>query len=117
MVKKCPIDYTLSMISGKWKTLILKELSHEPIRYGALGKCIPDISPKVLIQHLRELEEDGLVQRTVYAELPARVEYALTEKGRSIFSVLAELRRWGLVFDQAQVETRCISCEKCLIFA
>jgi len=117
MVKKCPIDYTLSMINGKWKTLILKELSHEPIRYGALEKCIQNISPKVLVQHLRELEKDGLVQRTIFPVIPPHVEYALTDKGRSMFTVLAELRRWGLAFDLAQVETRCISCEKCLIFA
>ncbi|MDR1271919.1 MAG: helix-turn-helix transcriptional regulator, partial [Clostridiales Family XIII bacterium] len=74
--KRCPIEYTLSLISGKWKILILKELSQGALRYGVIGKRIPEISPKVLISHLREMEEDGLIVREVFPEVPPRVEYS-----------------------------------------
>lgn len=112
MSKKCPIEYTMSLINGKWKILILKELSHGPLRYGAVGKCIPNVSPKVLIHQLREMEEDGLVARTVFPEVPPRVEYSLSEKGISILSIFLELRRWGLEADETD-KVECVLCEKC----
>lgn len=113
MNKKCPIEFTLSLISGKWKILILKELSQEPLRYGAIGKRIPQISAKVLIAHLREMEDDGLIVREVFPEVPPRVEYSLSEKGASIFTVFIELRRWGLgINDNEKVE--CAMCKKCV---
>jgi DNA-binding HxlR family transcriptional regulator len=112
MDKKCPIEYTLSLISGKWKIIILKELSQEPVRYGALGKIIPGISPKVLSQHLREMESDGLIVREVFPEVPPRVEYSLSEMGKSISSILIELRQWGLEMDVKGI-TECTFCKKC----
>jgi DNA-binding HxlR family transcriptional regulator len=111
--KKCPIEYTLSLISGKWKILILKELSQGPLRYGVIGKCIPEISPKVLISHLREMEDDGLIVREVFPEVPPRVEYSLSERGLSIGSILRELRRWGLELNEDE-KVECAMCEKCL---
>ena len=112
MNKKCPIEYTMSLINGKWKILILKELSHGPLRYGAVGKCIPDVSAKVLIHQLREMEEDGLVVRTIFPEVPPRVEYSLSEKGIGIMSIFMELRRWGLEANETD-KVECILCEKC----
>lgn len=96
MEKKCPIEFTISLINGKWKVIILKELSQGPVRYGELTRCIPQVSPKVLIQQLRELEADGLVIRTIFPEVPPRVEYSLSEKGISILSIFLALRSWGL---------------------
>lgn len=107
--KKCPVEYTLAQISGKWRIMILKELSQGPVRYGKLGRSLPGISAKVLIHHLREMEEDGLVVRTVYPEVPPRVEYALSKAGVSVFSMLSTLRDWGLAADQSG----CVACKKC----
>ena len=78
---RCPIETTVSLINGKWKLLILKELSQGPVRYGQLGAQIPAVSAKVLTQQLREMEEDGLIVRTVFAEVPPRVEYSLADMG------------------------------------
>lgn len=110
---KCPIETTLSLISGKWKLLILKELSQGAVRYGKLGAAIPAVSAKVLTQQLRELEEDGLIVRTVYAEVPPRVEYSLSDMGTSIFSVFKELRRWGLE-DDGLARGECSFCGQCI---
>lgn len=111
--KKCPVEYTLSQISGKWRIMILKELSQGPVRYGAIGRSIRGISPKILIQHLREMEEDGLVVRTIYPEVPPRVEYSLSRAGVSVFSMLSTLRDWGLAADSTGC-VECKSCEKCI---
>lgn len=111
--KQCPVEYTLSQISGKWRIMILKELSQGPVRYGAIGRSIPGISAKILIQHLREMEDDGLVVRTIYPEVPPRVEYSLSKAGVSVFSMLATLRDWGLASDTNGC-VACKSCEKCV---
>jgi DNA-binding HxlR family transcriptional regulator len=110
---KCPIETTLSLINGKWKLLILKELSQGAVRYGKLGAAIPAVSAKVLTQQLRELEEDGLIVRTVYAEVPPRVEYSLSDMGTSIFSVFKELRRWALE-DDGLARGECSFCGQCI---
>ena len=110
---KCPIETTLSLINGKWKLLILKELSQGAVRYGKLGAAIPAVSAKVLTQQLRELDEDGLIVRTVYAEVPPRVEYSLSDMGASIFSVFKELRRWGLEGD-GLARGECSFCGQCI---
>jgi DNA-binding HxlR family transcriptional regulator len=112
MSERCPIEYTLSLINGKWKLLILMELSRGPVRYGALERGIPSISAKVLTQQLREMEADGLVVRIVFPEIPPRVEYSLDEMGISIFNVFAEMRRWGLE-EGARPGVRCAMCENC----
>lgn len=111
--KTCPVEYTLAQISGKWRIMILKELSQGPVRYGAIGRAIRGISAKILIQHLRGMEEDGLVVRTVYAEVPPRVEYSLSRAGLSVFSMLSTLRDWGLAADKSGC-VACRNCEKCV---
>lgn len=91
----CPVDAVVDVIGGKWKLRILWRLSQRTHRYGALRRAIPDISEKMLYQQLRQLEADGLVQRTAYPEVPPRVEYALTTRGRSLIPVLNEVAAWG----------------------
>jgi len=113
MNKKCPIEYTLSLINGKWKILILKALSQDPLRYGAIRTHVPEISSKVLIQHLREMENDGLIVREVFPEVPPRVEYSLSEKGLSIFTVFTKLRQWGLEMNDSE-KVECSMCKKCI---
>lgn len=92
---QCPISSTLAFIGGRWKTVILYYLGAGDRRFGELGARIPPISRKVLTQQLRELEEDGLIARTEYAEMPPRVEYSLTELGKSLSPLLKEMSVWG----------------------
>ncbi len=96
----CYVETTLLLISGKWKVLILRDLINETKRFGELKKSIHSISQKVLTQQLREMEEDGLVERTVYAEVPPRVEYSLTEDGMSLKPVLNSMLAWGNQYKQ-----------------
>jgi len=91
----CPLVGALNVIGGKWKPMILHMLSSGIQRAGALKKNIPPVSQKVLTQQLRELEADGVVRRTIYAEMPPRVEYALTERGVTLIPILNALYRWG----------------------
>ncbi|ABR34406.1 winged helix-turn-helix transcriptional regulator [Clostridium beijerinckii] len=91
----CSVETTLLLIGGKWKVLILRDLINGTKRFGELKKSINSISQKVLTQQLREMEEDGLVERTVYAEVPPRVEYSLTEDGMSLKPVLNSMLTWG----------------------
>lgn len=91
----CAVDYAFQRIGGKHKGRILYHLQHEVLRYGQLRKAITGIVPKMLVQVLRELEQDGLVARTVYLEVPPRVEYALTATGRELLPFIDLLRVWG----------------------
>lgn len=92
----CGIDAALDVVSGKWKGLILWELdAHRVRRFSELRRGLPGVSEKMLTQHLREMEEDGLVHRTVYAEVPPRVEYSLTEHGHTLNQALRPLGVWG----------------------
>ena len=91
----CPVEETLRMIGGKYKALILWQLLSRTLRFSELHRLIPQATPKMLTQQLRELEADGLLTRAVFAEVPPRVEYTLTEKGRSIRSVLYGMFDWG----------------------
>ena len=91
----CPIEATLSLISDKWKILILRDLLTGTKRFGELKKSIGSISQKVLTSNLRAMEDDGLVVRQVYAEVPPRVEYTLTERGESLRPVIDAMRIWG----------------------
>ena len=91
----CPVEVTLRMIGGKYKALILWHLLAHTLRFSELHRLIPQATPKMLTQQLRELEADGLLTRAVFAEVPPRVEYTLTEKGRSIRSVLYDMFDWG----------------------
>jgi DNA-binding HxlR family transcriptional regulator len=92
----CGIDAAMDVVSGKWKSLILWELdNYGTRRFGELRRGLVGVSEKMLIQHLREMEEDGLVYREVYREVPPKVEYSLTEHGRSLNDALRPLGAWG----------------------
>lgn len=92
----CPVEVTLDMIGGRWKPLILWHLKEEGVlRHGQLRRLIPSITQKMLTQQLRQLEGDGLVERTQYPEVPPRVEYALTVHGRELHDMLNHFCWWG----------------------
>jgi DNA-binding HxlR family transcriptional regulator len=91
----CPVETTLLLIGEKWKVLILRDLIDGTKRFGELKKSIGSISQKVLTQQLRTMEEDGLLERKVYAEVPPRVEYTLTEAGLSLKPILDSMWDWG----------------------
>ena len=91
----CPVETTLMLISDKWKVLILRDLLTGTKRFGELKKSIGNVSQKVLTAQLRDMEEKGLITRTVYAEVPPRVEYSLTELGQSLKPILDAMQAWG----------------------
>ena len=91
----CPVETTLTLISDKWKVLIIRDLLPGTKRVGELKKSIGSVSQKVLTSQLRQMEESGLLTRTVYPEVPPRVEYTLTELGQSLRPVLDALWNWG----------------------
>ena len=92
----CPIETTLLLIGDKWKVLILRDLSGGTRRFGQLRKSIGTISQKVLTQQLRAMEQDRLIERRVFAEVPPKVEYSLTERGCSLRPILDAMAVWGL---------------------
>jgi DNA-binding HxlR family transcriptional regulator len=96
----CPVATTVGLIGNKWKLLILRELLPGAKRFGELRKGIPDISQKVLTQNLRSMEEDGIVTREVYAEVPPRVEYQLSELGNSLRPIMSVMEVWGLNYQK-----------------
>ena len=91
----CPVETTLMLIGDKWKVLILRDLMPGTRRFGELKKSIGNVSQKVLTAQLRDMEEMGLVNRQVYAEVPPRVEYSLTNLGESLKPILDAMRTWG----------------------
>ena len=92
----CPVETTLMLIGDKWKVLILRDLMDGTKRFGELKKSIGTVSQKVLTAQLRDMEEKGLLTRKVYAEVPPRVEYTLTETGYSLKPILDSMWAWGL---------------------
>lgn len=93
----CPVEATLQVIGGKWKGVILYHLQSQTIRFNELRRMMPDITQRMLTKQLRELEADGLVARKVYAEVPPRVEYSMTDYGNTLKPVINALRKWGTV--------------------
>jgi DNA-binding HxlR family transcriptional regulator len=91
----CAMDITMHFIGGKWKTVVLWYLRNKTYRFGELKKKIPDITEKMLSLQLKALEKDGIIKRDVFAEVPIRVEYSLTEFGRTLIPVLEQIARWG----------------------
>lgn len=91
----CPVETTLMLISDRWKVLILRDLMEGTMRFGELKKSIGSISQKVLTSNLRSMEESGLLTRKVFPEVPPRVEYTLTETGRSLKPILDAMKEWG----------------------
>lgn len=91
----CPVEVTLTLISNKWKILIIRDLLEGTKRFGELKKSVTNISQKVLTSNLREMEENNLLTRKVYPEVPPKVEYTLTEIGRSLSPLLDAMDEWG----------------------
>ena len=96
----CPVETTLMLIGDKWKVLILRDLMPGTKRFGELKKTIGNISQKVLTAQLRDMEEKGLLLRTVYAEVPPKVEYTLTETGYSLKPILDAMQEWGEAYQE-----------------
>ena len=94
----CPVATTVALIGSKWKLLILRNLMARPWRFNELKKDLNGVSQKVLTDSLRSLEEDGIVTRTVYPEVPPRVEYALSDLGESMRPIIDVMQRWGLEY-------------------
>nr|WP_315220911.1 helix-turn-helix domain-containing protein [uncultured Flavobacterium sp.] len=95
LAAECPFIFALSLMGKRWKPAILWKMTEGIYRFGEMKRAIPQISEKMLTQHLRELESDGLITRTVYHEMPLRVEYALTQFGTSLQPILKQLNTWG----------------------
>jgi DNA-binding HxlR family transcriptional regulator len=91
----CPVNLTSDVIGGKWKPLVIYYLEKRTRRFGELQKLIPGMTKKMLAQHLRELERDGVVSRKVYPEIPPKVEYSLTRHGESLKPILKLMSAWG----------------------
>jgi DNA-binding HxlR family transcriptional regulator len=91
----CPVEATLDVIGGKWKGVILYKLLEQPRRFSELKRELPTITQRMLTLQLRELEEDGIVHREIYKEIPPRVEYSLTEFGKTLKPILIAMLTWG----------------------
>ena len=98
----CPVATAVSLIGGKWKLMILRDLKSRPWRFNELQKSLDGISQKVLTDNLRSLETDGIITRTVYAEVPPRVEYALSPLGESMRPILNSMQAWGEAYKRGQ---------------
>jgi len=92
----CPVEVVIDLISGKWKSETMWLIQDEPKRFGEIKRLLNGISPKVLTEQLRELEESGLVIRESYPEMPPRVQYSLSEQGRSLWPILEQMYDWGI---------------------
>lgn len=108
---RCTVAVTLEVIGGKWKTLILWHLSFKTLRFSQLQRRLNKVTQKMLTQQLRELEADGLVHRQVYAEVPPRVEYSLTELGQSVVPILSQMCQWGKDFLAFQEQSEVTALE------
>ena len=109
----CPVETTLSLIGGKYKALILWHLSGGALRFNQLQKAVA-ATPRMLTLQLRELEADGLVTRTIYPEVPPRVEYAMTDLGRSLMPILTAIRDWGTEYLRGKdIEPNCFMMHDC----
>jgi DNA-binding HxlR family transcriptional regulator len=91
----CPVEVAIAVMGGAWKMTAVKHLGARTHRFGELQRAIGSVTPRVLTRQLRELEADGIVRRTVYAEVPPRVEYSLTELGASLATLVDQLDSWG----------------------
>ena len=94
----CPVEYTASIISNKWKVLILRDLITGTKRYNELNRLVVGISAKVLTENLKDLEQDGIVNRKVYPQVPPKVEYSLTAKGLELKDVIDKMKEFGMKY-------------------
>ena len=95
---ECPVATTVALIGSKWKILIIRNLMSRPWRFNELKRDLEGISQKVLTDSLRSMEEDGIITRTVYAEVPRRVEYALSDLGESMRPIITAMAEWGTAY-------------------
>jgi len=106
-LSQCPVTFTLHKIGGRWKPLLLYHLSTGPKRYSELKKCLPAITEKMLIQHLKELEQDNLVSRKAMPVIPPHVTYSLTAMGEGLKPVMDAMAKWGLQYNTAGGDSLC----------
>lgn len=99
----CPLEMTMDLIDGKWKVLIMWQLSEQVGRFNELRRQFPQMTQKMLTQQLRDLENNGLIIRTVYPQVPPKVEYTLTEFGRSLIPLLRQMDDWGSEYAAGQI--------------
>ena len=99
----CPVATTVQLIGNKWKLLILRNLLVRPLRFNELQKSLEGISQKVLTESLRSMESDGIIVRTVYAEVPPRVEYSLSELGETLRPILDAMQAWGQEYKENNI--------------
>ncbi|HRJ15018.1 MAG TPA: helix-turn-helix domain-containing protein, partial [Saprospiraceae bacterium] len=92
----CPVTHCINLIGGKWKPVVIHLVRKDCNRFSLLQRAIPDISKQMLTQQLRELEEDGLIERKIYAEIPPKVEYSISAYGKTLFPVIDAMSVWGL---------------------
>ena len=113
LTDNCPVEATLDLIGGKYKALILWHLSEKKLRFSELRKMITTATPKMLTQQLRELESQALIHREVFPVVPPKVEYSLTELGRSLMPILVAMRDWGADYMRTKnLETCCFMMNK-----
>ena len=108
----CPVETTLMLISNRWNVLILRDLMEGTKRFGELKKSLGNISQKVLTANLRAMEENGLLIRTVYAQVPPKVEYTLTDTGYSLKPVLDAMVQWGIKYCTRKIHKQIINLSK-----
>ncbi|QHT66339.1 helix-turn-helix transcriptional regulator [Rhodocytophaga rosea] len=97
-IERCPVTATMEIIGGKWKLLIMYLISNDINRFGKMSMMLKGISKQMLTSQLRELEADGIIERKIYAEIPPRVEYFLTRKGKSLLPIVNMMKEWGLAY-------------------
>lgn len=95
-LENCPVTATMEIIGGKWKLLILHLINNDIRRFGKMSMMLKDISKQMLTTQLRELEHDGIIERVIYPEIPPRVEYSLSAKGKSLLPVVEAMKNWGI---------------------
>ncbi len=109
----CPVSATLELIGGKYKALILWHLAENKLRFSQLNKLIPNATPKMLTQQLREMESQSLIHREVYPVVPPKVEYSLTDHGKSLMPVLIAMRDWGAEYLRSKnITSHCFMMNK-----
>ena len=111
---RCPLEYGLAIFGGKWKSRIICVLAaNEKLRYSQLRKEMYNITDAVLASTLKDLVEDGIVERKSYDEIPPRVEYSLTEKGKLIIPILQSICQWSDIFYKEDSENEMVQCQRC----
>ena len=111
---RCPLEYGLTLFGGKWRSRIICVLFvHKKLRYSEIRKEMYNITDAVLAATLKELLEDGLIKRKSYDEIPPRVEYSLTEKGRSVVPILQSICKWSGIFYKEDNDNEMVQCQKC----